>query len=60
MVAAALASCRSATAGCSGRYEEERRVESEKELEVGVDVNRRRFVGGPASLKVRMGEDAKD
>ena len=59
MVEAALASCRSAGVGCSGREEEERGVERERELEVGVDANRRRFAGGTPSLKVRMGEDAK-
>ena len=56
---AVLASCRSGNAGCSGR-EEERGVEREKELEVGVDANRRLFAGGTPSLEVRMGEDAKD
>lgn len=57
---AVLASCRFAGVGCSGRDEEERGVERENELDVGVDSNRRRFVGGAPSLKVRMGEDAKD
>ena len=55
---AILASCKSGTVGCSGREEEERGVE--RELDVGVDANRRLFVGGTPSLKVRMGEDAKD
>jgi len=57
---AVLASCKSGSVGCSGREEEERGVEREKELEVGVDANRRRFAGGAGSLEVRMGEDAKD
>ena len=57
---AALASCISASVDCSGREEEERGVERDKELEVGVDVNRRLLAGGALSLKVRAGEDAKD
>jgi len=57
---AVLASCKSGRVGCSGREEEERGVEREKELEVGVDANRRLFAGGTGSLEVRMGEDAKD
>jgi len=55
-----LASCKSTTGGCSGREEEERGVDRDKELDVGVDANRRRFAGGTPSLKVRIGEDAKD
>lgn len=55
-----LASCKSTTGGGSGREEEERGVERDKELDVGVDANRRLFVGGTPSLKVRIGEDAKD
>jgi len=51
---------KSGSVGCSGREEEGRGVEKEKEFEVGVDANRRRFVGGMGSLEVRMGEDAKD
>jgi len=57
---AVLASCKSDGAGCSGREEEERGVERDKELEVGVDANRRLFTGGTPSLKVRMGDEAKD
>jgi hypothetical protein len=57
MAEAVLASCRSTGVGCSERDEEERGVERERELEVGVDSNRRRFAGGTPSLKVRMGED---
>ena len=57
---AALASCKSESVGCSGREEEERGVERDKELEVGVDANRRLLAGGTPSLEVRMGEDAKD
>ena len=60
MEEAARASCKSDTVGCSGREEEERGVEREKELEVGVDANRRLLAGGTPSLKVGMGEDAKD
>jgi hypothetical protein len=55
---AILASCKSGTVGCSGRKEEERGVE--RELDVGVDANRRLFAGGTPPLEVRMGEDAKD
>jgi hypothetical protein len=58
--AAALASCNSAIVGCSRRTEEERGVEREGELELGVDANRRLFAGVSPSLKVRIGEDAKD
>jgi len=57
---AARASCISGNVGCSGREEDERGVERDKELEVGVDANRRLFVGGALSRKVRTGEDAKD
>ena len=56
---AALASCISASVGCSGRDDEERGVERE-ELDVGVDANRRLFVGASPSLKLRTGEGAKD
>ena len=44
---------------CSGQDEEGGGVESEKELEDGVDANRRLLGGGTSSLKVRRGEDAK-
>ena len=57
---AILASCKSGTAGCSGREEEERGVERDRELDLGVDANRRLFTGGTPSPKVGMGEDAKD
>lgn len=57
---AARASCILSGVGCSGRIEEDRGVEREKELDVGVDANRRLFAGGAPSLKVRTGEDAKD
>ena len=57
---AVLASCKSEGVGCSGREEEERGVERDNELEVGVDANRRLLAGGTPSLEVRMGEDAKD
>jgi len=56
---AILASCKSDTVGCSGR-EEERGVERERELDVGVDANRRLFAGRAPSLEMGMGEDAKD
>jgi hypothetical protein len=56
---AVLASCKSDGVGCSGR-DEERGVERDKELDVGVDANRRLFAGGASSLEVRIGEDAKD
>ena len=55
---AILASCKSEIVGCSGR-EEERGVDRDKELDVGVDANRRLFAGGTPSLEVQMG-DAKD
>lgn len=60
MEEAILASCKSEIVGCSGREEEERGVDRDKELDVGVDANRRLFASGTPSLKVRIGEDAKD
>ena len=56
MEEAALASCRFGWLSCSGREEEERGVEREKELEVGVDANLRLLAGDWPSLEVGVGE----